>query len=105
MYTNKEISQVLGLGEQNTKKLVISLDMEYNDRYNRLQLDHLKEHCYKFQRTNGNRTITSFAKFAGISRQRVHKKALQMHIICKSSNKAIILSVNQVQQLKEIFHV
>ena len=103
--TNKQLSKSLGINLQNTKKFVLSLKMEYSNNYSDDDVAYIQQHSYKWQRYNTIKTIVSFANAANVSRQRVHKKALDMGILEKGSAKQIILSDKQLSQLKEAFHV
>ena len=104
MKTLTEVSEILNINKQNTKKLINKCNMEITDKYSNIQVDTLKEHCYKYQKEHSNRTMTNLAKELGISRQRLHIIAINRGVISKSNKKGIILTKEQVKQLQEIYN-
>jgi len=104
MKTLTEVSGILNINKQNTKKLIERCGMEITDKYSNIQVDTLKENCYKYQKEHSNRTMTNLAKELGISRQRLHIIAINRGVISKSNKKGIILTKEQVKQLQEIYN-
>ena len=103
MYTPKQVADILGIKVPNVyatgKRLGISNTTDYTEE----QLQLMKDHCFKYQKSLGFKSIPDIAKDTGLSRQYIYKYAVTHGYIKKGNSNNNLLSIHDASELlKEI---